>query len=245
MLRIFGIVSILGFILLSVFTGFNMGNAAESINDNNMLAKNILVNKEYDSISWIQKGEALLMMVKINESIEAFDQALKSDPNNTRAMSDKASALNKVSRYDEALQLLNRSLELAPNDALTLREKALAFNRMGKYREALRYLNLSILIDPEKALGWKEKAFALNMLGLYSEALKNVNMSLLIDSKYAEAWHVKGVALERLGFYSQSNIAYSKYYGGDLYSAHKAAQEPIVESLESAADVIDVSRMIQ
>jgi len=54
-------------------------------------------------------------MGRYNESIEAYEMAIKIDPEDADAWFGKGAALNNTGRYEEAIKSLDRATELDPN----------------------------------------------------------------------------------------------------------------------------------
>lgn len=64
------------------------------------------------------KGATLLVMGRLNESLEAFDEATKIDSNNAEAWRNKGLVLREMGKYNESLDAYEVALKLDPNDSL-------------------------------------------------------------------------------------------------------------------------------
>jgi Flp pilus assembly protein TadD len=53
--------------------------------------------------------------MKHNKAIEAFNKAIRLDPNDARPWSGKGDALNKLGRYDESVDAYDEAIRLDPN----------------------------------------------------------------------------------------------------------------------------------
>ena len=130
---------------------------------------------------WYNKGLALEDQFKWNESIIAYDEAIKLDPNYAAAWSNKGHMLFVLNKYDEANKCYDEAIKLNPNDATTWLKKGYALSYLGEH-------------TPSKS----------------EEAIKAFDEAIRLDPKSGEAWNAKGLTLFDLGRTSESNAAYAK-----------------------------------
>lgn len=69
-----------------------------------------------EATNYIKKGLKLKKMGKLKEAIECYDEAIKIDPENALAWSNKARALDEMNLLNEAMKCYKISLELNPNN---------------------------------------------------------------------------------------------------------------------------------
>ena len=62
--------------------------------------------------NWFDKSTALSNQGKHDETIKAYDAAIKLDPNYAAAWNDRGIALDESGKYEEAIQAYNRALEI-------------------------------------------------------------------------------------------------------------------------------------
>lgn len=81
---------------------------------------------------WLEKGNTLLNESKYNESIEAFDEAIRIDPQFVQALSNKSKALGHQGKYGEAVQTFDKALELNSQYASAWNNKGISLKNLGK-----------------------------------------------------------------------------------------------------------------
>ena len=68
-------------------------------------------------MAWNNKGLALNSQGKYNESIEAYDEAIKLDPKYANAWNNKGNALQNQGKYDESIEAYDEAIKLDPKFA--------------------------------------------------------------------------------------------------------------------------------
>jgi tetratricopeptide (TPR) repeat protein len=130
---------------------------------------------------WFNKGLALENQFKWNESIAAYNEAIRLDPNDATAWSNKGRILFVLSKYDEAINCYDEAIKLNPKDVKTWLNKGYALSYLGES-------------TPSKN----------------EEAIRAFDEALRLDPKDSEAWNAKGLALFDLGRTNESNAAFAK-----------------------------------
>lgn len=85
---------------------------------------------------WGNKGVDLFNQGKYNESIQAFDKAIKLNPQDADAWYSKGSVLSQQGKYDEAIQAYDNAIELDPQFAEAWHNKGEALKSIGHTTEA-------------------------------------------------------------------------------------------------------------
>ena len=73
--------------------------------------------EKYSAKEWFDKGLELYWIGKYEESVKAFDEALKIEPNNYDTWMQKGWALHGLGEYKDALEAFNQSLKIMPDYA--------------------------------------------------------------------------------------------------------------------------------
>jgi len=84
---------------------------------------------------------------RYSEAIQAYDEAIRLDPNSTVSWYNKGNALKSLDRYDEAIQAYDQAIRLDPNFAEAWRKKAAALSASGRYDEAVLAFNEAMNIS--------------------------------------------------------------------------------------------------
>ncbi len=85
---------------------------------------------------YLDEGVALAMQGKYDEAIQAFDEAIRLDPEDALAWNNKGVALAMQGKYDEAIQAYDETIRLYPEYADVWYYKGLALAVQGEYDEA-------------------------------------------------------------------------------------------------------------
>jgi len=185
------------------------------------------VAQENTAESWYKKGQDLVANQSYDEAIQAYDQALKIDPNYGDAWRDRgytlttlASLNGDLNKYNQSIQSFDKAIELIPaNDttslalswegkalALTSRGNALADLAHSSRSEAIQCYDKAIELD--KSFTGLEaqlyRAGVLSDLGMYNESVAAYNKIIETmpanDTQYTSmVWAGKGSVLEKIG----------------------------------------------
>ena len=120
---------------------------------------------------YIKKAEDLISSGAYEEAIESYNEALKIDPENARALYAKGYALFQLDKYQEVLDVFDEELKIDPKNIDKLCSKGeILSNKLGKHEEAIESYNEALKIDSKNALALYFKRNALNKLGKYEGA---------------------------------------------------------------------------
>ncbi len=93
---------------------------------------------------------------KLGEAIEAYQKALKEDPNYADALHALAMAYANSDRLDEAIDVGKRLIEVSPEDELAYTSLSIFYQRKGMITEAEH------IGAKARTLGWKRQLQAKN-----------------------------------------------------------------------------------
>ena len=162
------------------------------------------------SMVWVNKGNAFYNQEKFEEAIEAYDEAIRLDPNNEYAWHSKGLALGELDRYNEAIEAYDETIRIDPENAPAWHNKGVALTDKKMYDKALQAYEKAIKLDPSNALTWNNKGVILNIKGNYNKAIEAFNKAIRLDPNDARPWSGKGDALNELGRYDESVDAYDE-----------------------------------
>ena len=100
--------------------------------------------KEWESISAALVGED-----RFEEAITYLDKILEEEPENLKALSNKAGLLIKLEKFNESIILSNRVLEIEPDRISTLTNKAIALERLKEYEKSFLTFSKIIFLEPK------------------------------------------------------------------------------------------------
>jgi len=201
------LIAIIGLgVLISVQTGF----AEEELSLPE--GKNI---KEWESIS-----AALVAEKRFGEAIIYLDKILEQEPDNLKALTNKAGLLAQLGNFSKSLSLTNEVLEIDPNRISALTNKAIALKMIGEYEESYQLLTKIMILEPENEAVKKSRAKLLSSTPTISTnnseyivhvlaVVRNSNGELIgtmestnaryLESKFTESWWAQMVEKDRIG----------------------------------------------
>jgi Flp pilus assembly protein TadD len=136
---------------------------------------------------WVNKGDALGESGKYDEALQAFNEAIRLDPQNADAWNDKGYALELLNKTTEADVAYAKANELY-----------------------LQAFDMAIKLDSKNSSAWHNKGVVLVELGRYNEAIQAFHEVIKLDPQNAEAWDDKGYVLELLNKNTEADAAYAK-----------------------------------
>ena len=101
-----------------------------------LLALMTSVQCQQTAEDWFNKGVALYEQNEYDKAIEAFDEAIKQDPENAEAWFNKGIALSDLDEGDKANEAFDEAIKLDPEYVEAWEEKSGVLFYQGKYDEA-------------------------------------------------------------------------------------------------------------
>lgn len=130
------------------------------------------------------------MTYELHEALILIDQALRLDPNDGIANSNRGNILKELGRYEEALAALDNAIKLAPTYVEAYSNMGNVLQELYRYEDALEWYDRAIAINPHYAEAYSNKGNALKLLQRYEEALHNYHQATSINPQLVDAyWH--------------------------------------------------------
>ena len=85
---------------------------------------------------WMDEGQAHYRAMRYNETLAAYEQAIRLDPNFAGGYYNKGLALKILMRYEEALAAFDQAIRLAPNVPQAYYDKGNVLDTLGRSMEA-------------------------------------------------------------------------------------------------------------
>ena len=109
--------------------------------------------KEWQSIS-----AALVAEKRFSEAIIYLDRILEQEPDNLKALTNKAGLLAQLGNFSKSLSLSNKVLEIDPDRISALTNKAIALKMMKEYEKSFIIFSKIISLEPENEAVQKSRA---------------------------------------------------------------------------------------
>ena len=163
--------------------------------------------------NWLDKGKAHFKKSEFNEANQAFDKAIKCNPNDAQVWNNKGLALYHLDKCDEAIKAYDEAIRLDPTDTKVLDNKGSALRHQGKNDEAIQTYDKAIQLDPESANNWIKKSNILKAQGKYEEAQQAFDKAVEIDPRLASRtnknrpWHQDDTKMTYVANYNSAEKA--------------------------------------
>lgn len=106
-----------------------------------------------------EKGIEFGKQNKFQKAVDAFDKAIKLNPNRADYFASRGHAHYYMKQYAKAIDDYTRALEKNPNFALAYSMRGLSRTRSGDYKQAIEDFNRAIALGPNEADYYKGRGF--------------------------------------------------------------------------------------
>ena len=113
--------------------------------------------KEWESIS-----AALIAEKRFSEAIIYLDKILEQEPDNLKALTNKAGLLAQLGNFSKSIMLSNKVLEIDPDRISALTNKAISLKMLKKYEESHQVFTKILTINPDNEKIKKARASLLS-----------------------------------------------------------------------------------
>jgi tetratricopeptide (TPR) repeat protein len=121
-------------------------------------------------------------------------EAIRLDPENAGAYSNRGRAHFATGGYDEAIVDLSLAIKLEPRDAITHFNRAEAFARLGMNDRALQDYTDAVQLAPNLAPAYAAIGRIQSQLGRRDEAIRDYDMALRLDPNGVDVFQDRGNA---------------------------------------------------
>jgi tetratricopeptide (TPR) repeat protein len=185
-----------------------------------------------------------------DRAIEAFDEALKLDPNHRKSLLNSARVLLETEKPQEALDRIERVLTIDPVSGEALRLQGRARSELGQVPEAIDAYQRAIALDDRDV-------WAMNNLGLIyihqgrsDEALGPLARAVELRSDAPVFQNNLGMALELSGHTAAARHSYASALEADSAYSKAAASltrlgGPVEDPVADSAQTVDLAVISQ
>lgn len=164
------------------------------------------------STGMVQADRAEYLMV-----LEMSEMELKTTPDDTSALHNKAISLAGLGRYEEAVDTFREIIKIRDDVSIIYIDLGESLRNLEEYDQAIEAYEHAINMDSENSYdtyeAWIGKGRVLNDMGMREEALEAYNTAIQSDYPEflkSEAWNLKRITYEQLEQYDNALIAYEK-----------------------------------
>lgn len=161
-------------------------------NENALFCYDRVIDENHlDAVAWMKKGQALMMLNRLDDALKSFDIALQVNPHYVDAWYGKGDVLQALGRYGEGEQSLMMANRTA---AGLLLDEALRYE-VDTPLTAIDYCDLALRLDPDYVDAWYDKAILLCMLSRWDEGAECYGEVVRIQPADVEALTARGQCL--------------------------------------------------
>ncbi|MFP3041465.1 tetratricopeptide repeat protein [Treponema primitia] len=129
-----------------------------------------------------------------------FTQAIKLDPNNAIAYSERGRAFSNKGDQDKAIADFTQAIKIAPNSDAFYTNRGIAYSNKGDYDRAIADYTQALRLDPNNATAYYNRGNAYNDdKGDYDRALTDYTQAIRLDPNDASAYYNRGNAYASTG----------------------------------------------
>jgi len=137
--------------------------------------------------AWFQQqGDRLFQERKFEPAAEAYQQAIKLQPNNAKANAGLGFAYGAMGRYPEAVEAFKQAIRLQPNAPFPYGGLGTVYHMLQRYQESKEAYQQAIRLKPDLAEAHYGLGRTYLMLGDQDGALEEYNVLKTLDPKSAE-----------------------------------------------------------
>jgi len=157
----------------------------------------------------LKQGNALLARGEIDRAIAAFDDAIRLDPREPSAFSNRAFAYWRKGAIERAIGDYSEAITLDPDNPGNRLNRAIAYNRLGEYERAVADLDRVIVATPGNTEALNSRCWARAILKHLEEALADCSEANRLLPNDANILDSRGFVFLRLGRLDRAIADYS------------------------------------
>ena len=119
-------------------------------------------------------------MFKLDEALLCFEECLKLDSNNYKALAYKGLIFNDQDKFEKARECLDEAFLIKEDDDDVLLGLSMNYYRSKDYKKALEYSDMLFAVDPEHYTAFYVTIFSLLAMGKMGDAFKMLNKALKV-----------------------------------------------------------------
>ncbi len=141
---------------------------------------------------WVERGLLFLKARLPDRAIGDFSEALRIDPDDARACSERSRAYQQKDELEQALADANRAIRLQPKLSSAYSQRAAVQVQRVRPREALADCETALQLDRNNAAAYRVRGESYRLLGDLERALADCSEAVWLDRKSAAGYLQRG-----------------------------------------------------
>ena len=156
-----------------------------------------------------QQGNLLMMLGQIDSAIEAYSHAIKLDPKNADAYSNRGVAYCDKGDYDRAIEDHTTAIKLDPKNADAYSNRGATYCDRGDYDRAIEDHTTAIKLDPKNADAYYNRGVAYGEKEEIDRAIEDYSMAIELNPNYVMAYNNRGIAYGKQGYIDRAIVDFN------------------------------------
>jgi len=136
----------------------------------------------------ILSGKLAFSAGRFTEAVEAFQKAIKADPEKAGARVNLGAALGQLKKYKEAITQFQAAVQLAPDNVAAHFNLGTLHSNSGNYREAIKHFQVVVEKNPKDSQAHLALANALRNDRQFKKAIEHYKAALSFDPGLTWGW---------------------------------------------------------
>ncbi len=169
-----------------------------------------IVKNPFSADLFVQKGDIYLSQGNDQQALNNYDQAIKLDSKNEKALFARGHLLVKLGDYRNAIKDLTLALKFNRNNPFAYHDRGLALFRSGDERGAKRDYDQAIKLKSDFSQVYNDRGFLQYLLGNTNIAIQNYKQAIKHSPNYADAYYNRGNIYSDLGQFKEAIADYTE-----------------------------------
>lgn len=169
---------------------------------------------------WIRKGLDYTVERNHKKAVEAYEHAIKIDPNNAETYHNLGIAYGIfLGMYEQAIEAFKQAISIKPDYATAYCDLGYAYKQLNKHKDAIEAYTQAISLTPDNLVNvkaYKNLGDIYSELGMYEkaiEAYKQITRTILDKNSihdHIDAYRNLGFAYDKIGKHEESKKAHER-----------------------------------
>ncbi|AMW28275.1 tetratricopeptide repeat protein [Arthrospira platensis] len=138
-----------------------------------------------------KQAEKLFLSNQLESAVDAYNQALKLEPNLAEVWNNRGVVLTKLKRYQEAIASYEKAIQIRTDYPDAWSNRGVALGKLNYYQAAIFSYDRALALKPDYLDAWNNRGQALMNLEQYDEAIASYNQAAKIRPNFYKIWYNK------------------------------------------------------